>query len=241
MTAASTLLRPSPVDSAKRGELSSATHRMYAPARQSACCSDTSVGVSSSTMPAWYWTAWPYSWASTIVTPMSPWASCSAGNNSPRSHPMVWSSWQKPAFTIPYVLSPQNSVSSNPLASQENTSSTGWNSPSNDSPYAPSQNSSMSLIAWRPSSSISPSSVPSTTRVGPAGSDRRPVGPSVAGIPATLKGSSNTETALPCKVVLHDVTSSADDTAITAHTRCRRVIHAAFQGQPAARAASAWS
>ena len=29
----------------KRGELPSATQRMYAPAKQSACCSDTSVGV----------------------------------------------------------------------------------------------------------------------------------------------------------------------------------------------------
>ena len=31
-------------DSVKRGELPSATQRMYAPAKQSACCSDTSVG-----------------------------------------------------------------------------------------------------------------------------------------------------------------------------------------------------
>ncbi|BBZ21232.1 hypothetical protein MGAD_55670 [Mycolicibacterium gadium] len=51
----------------------------------------------------------------------------------------------------------------------------------------------------------------------------------MAGIPATLNGSSKTDTALPCRVVLHDVTSSAEDTAITATANCRG-IDAAFRG-----------
>ena len=88
MTPASTLFSPSPVLRVKRGELSSATQRMYAPDRQSACCSDSSVGVSSSAMPDCRATACPYSWASTMTTPMSPCARSSVGNSSPRSQPM---------------------------------------------------------------------------------------------------------------------------------------------------------
>ena len=95
----------------------------------------------------------------------------------------------------------------------------------------------MSLTACRASSSISPSSVPSTTRDGPAASSRSPVGPSVAGIPATLNGSSNTETALPCRVVVQAASSSAEQVANTAPIRCRLLIHAAFRGRSAARAA----
>ena len=87
----------------------------------------------------------------------------------------------------------------------------------------------MSLIAFAASSSISPPSVPSTSRDGSSASGRSPVGPSVAGMPATLNGSSNTETALPCTVVEQAVTSSAEQTASTAPTRCRRLMAAAFR------------
>ena len=98
---ASRLLRPSPVVSVKRGELPSATQRMYTPARQSACCSETSVGVPFLFSLAIRWMAWPYSWAITIVTAMSPLASRSAGSSSPRSQPMVSSSGQNAALTRP--------------------------------------------------------------------------------------------------------------------------------------------
>ena len=60
------------MDRVKRGELPSATQRMYTPARQSACCSATSVGVLFLFSLACFWIAWPYSWASTIVMAMSP-------------------------------------------------------------------------------------------------------------------------------------------------------------------------
>lgn len=42
---ARTLLSPSPVLTVKRGDLPSATQRMYTPAKQSACCSETKDGV----------------------------------------------------------------------------------------------------------------------------------------------------------------------------------------------------
>ena len=77
----------------------------------------------------------------------------------------------------------------------------------------------MSLIALPASWSMSPPSVPSTSRVGPSASSRRPVGPSVAGIPATLNGSSNTDTALPCSDVEHAVPSSTEQVASVAPTR----------------------
>ena len=48
ITAARTLLSPSPALKVKRSELSSATQRMYEPAKQSACCSATSVRAPSS-------------------------------------------------------------------------------------------------------------------------------------------------------------------------------------------------
>ena len=87
----------------------------------------------------------------------------------------------------------------------------------------------MSLTALAASSSIFPLSVPSTSRTAPCASGRRPVGPSVAGIPATWNGSSNTETALPCSVVVQPVISNAEQAAITAPTRSRRLMDAAFR------------
>ncbi|SLI39496.1 Uncharacterised protein [Mycobacteroides abscessus subsp. abscessus] len=52
----------------KCADLPSATWRMNAPAKQSACCSLTITGSFGSTISAWSWMAWPYSWASTITT-----------------------------------------------------------------------------------------------------------------------------------------------------------------------------
>ncbi len=96
------------MDSVNRGELPSATHRMYTPAKQSACCSATSVGVPFLLSLASFWIAWPYSWASTIVMAMSPLACRSEGSRTPRSQPMVLSSSQKPALIRPSVDSSQN-------------------------------------------------------------------------------------------------------------------------------------
>ena len=79
-------------------------------------------------------------------------------------------------------------------------SSTGLNWPSKVSPYTPRQKSSISLIELAASSSISPPSPPVTSRDGSSASGRSPVGPSLAGIPATWKGSSNTDTGLPSSV-----------------------------------------
>ncbi|PQM44080.1 hypothetical protein C1Y40_05761 [Mycobacterium talmoniae] len=70
--AASTAFSPSPVLSVKRGESPWATQRRYTPAKQSACCSATRIGVRFLVSLAALLIAWPYSWANTIGMAISP-------------------------------------------------------------------------------------------------------------------------------------------------------------------------
>ena len=120
---------PSPVLRVKRGDLPSATQRMYTPARQSACCSATRVGTPLGFSVACFSRAWPYSWANTIVMAMSPYNFRSDGMSTARSQPMVLSFSQKPALTSPPVVSPQK-VPPSASESQEYSPLTGSNSPS---------------------------------------------------------------------------------------------------------------
>ena len=71
----------------------------------------------------------------------------------------------------------------------------------------------MSLIALAASSSIVAAVGSLDVAGGSSASGRNPVGPSVAGMPATLNGSSNTDTALPCSVVEHAVPRSTENVA----------------------------
>ncbi|PQM44718.1 hypothetical protein C1Y40_05121 [Mycobacterium talmoniae] len=63
---------PSAVFRVNRDDLPSATQRRYAPVKQSACCSATSIGVDLVTSRAMSSTACPYSCASAAVTDISP-------------------------------------------------------------------------------------------------------------------------------------------------------------------------
>ena len=99
--AARTEFSPSEVLMVKCSASPSATWRMNAPAKQSACCSNTMPGSSSLTIPLCCWIAWPYSCASTITTDIGPNDSIITGSRLPRSQPMVLSSEQYPALVSP--------------------------------------------------------------------------------------------------------------------------------------------
>src|SRR5271156_4394788 len=101
------------------------------------------------------------------------------------------------ALTVVLVCSPQNM----PFLyreSQEKMALTGANLPfSDEPPYAPAQNCSMSATAMAPRWSMSPPSPSCTFRVGSGAPGRNPDGPFATGAPATFDGSAGAGIALP--------------------------------------------